>query len=287
MGLLEKLENLINRILLHLGEVFARFMVRVIPAPVMKFFHKIVAAVAWFKTLPALVIKSAPGLLVSAKEFAKGFDFKAKFIETQALAMAQYARSQESGTAKLTGFKKTLLMPFLMMEQWVKGLSITQGFFLFGFTVASFFAIGGIIYTGNKLVTQYQNANRAPASIEVVEEIKSDRPDYYKQQNRSLAVNALRLPVYFGNISQLRTIDVDFNAILSNRMARMKLEKLEFQLRDHLILQVEPMSADFPLAEEGKDILRDKILREVNDFMQANQIEGEVQEVKLTYILAN
>jgi flagellar basal body-associated protein FliL len=287
MGLLEKLENLINKMLLHLGEVFARFMLKIIPAPVMKVFHQTSQAMVWLKNLPMLIVKSAPKLIASAKDFAKGFDFKAKFKETQSLAMAQYLKSQESGSAKLTGFKKTLLMPFLMMEQWVKGLSMTQGFFLFSFTMASFFAVAGMIYTGNQLYAKYQLANRAPASVEVVEEIKSDRPDYYKQQNRSFSVSSLRLPVFFGNLGQLRSIDVDFNATLSNRMARMKLEKLEFQLRDHLILQVEPMSADFPLAEEGKDILKDKILREVNDFMKANDIEGEVQEVKLTYILAN
>lgn len=287
MGLIEKLENLINKILLHLGEVFARLMVKIIPAPLMKIFYKISSAIEGLRNLPTLIMKSAPKLIASAKDFAKAYDFKSKLKETQALAIAQYTKSQESGSAKLTGLKKTLLMPFLMIEQWVKGLSLTQSFFLFSFTVASFFALAGMVYTGNRLYSQYQMANRAPASVAVVEEIKSDRPDYYKQQNRAFSVSSLRLPVFFGNLGQLRSIDVDFSATLSNRLARMKLEKFEFQLRDHLILEVEPMTADFPLAEEGKDILKDKLLREVNDFMKTNEIEGEVQEIELTYILAN
>ena len=287
MGLLEKLEDLINKLLLHLGEILARVLMKIIPAPVMKVIHKINAGMVWLKNLPMLLVKSAPKLLAYTKNLVTGFDFKAKFKETQALAIAQYAKSQENGAAKLTGLKKTLLMPFLMMEQWVKGLSMTQTFFLFSFTIASFFAAAGMVYTGNKLYVQYQAANRAPASVEVEEEIKSDRPDYYKRESRLFAVNALRLPVYFANLNQLRSIDVDFSATRSTRMARMKLEKLEFQLRDHLILQVEPMTADFPLVEEGKDILKDKILREINDFMKTNEIEGEVEEVKLTYILAN
>lgn len=287
MGLIEKLENLINKILLHIGEVFARIMLKIIPAPVLSFFSKIKHAVVWLKNLPKLILKSIPTFLAGVKNFAKGFNFKVKLKETQALALAQYAKSQDQGSAKISGLKKAVLMPFLIMGQWLKDLSVMQTLMLVGFSVASLFAGVSVIYTGNKLLTKYQNANRAPASVEVVEEVKSDRPDYYKQETRRFDVGALRLPVFFANINQLRSVDIDFSATLSNRMAKMKLEKLEFQLRDHLILQVEPMTADFPLVEEGKDILKDKIHREINDFMKLNQIEGEVQTVKLTYILSN
>jgi len=67
----------------------------------------------------------------------------------------------------------------------------------------------------------------------------------------------------------------------------MQLEKLEFQLRDHLILNVEPMLASFPLEEEGKQILREKLTMEINDFLSERKIVGEVKEIKLIYILAN
>ena len=287
MGLIEKLENLINKLLLHLGEVFTRLFLKIVPAPVLAFFGKLQLIVVWLKNLPALLIKSVPTLLSSAKSFAKGFDFKAKLKETHKLAMASYAKGQDQGSAKLTGLKSAVLTPFLMLNEWIKGLSMGQAFVLLAFTAASILSGVGIVFTGNKLVDQYVKANRAPASVEVVEEIKSARPDYHKQQNRRFDMVGIRLPVFFSSLNQLRSIDVDFSADLSNRLARMKLEKLEFQLRDHLILEVEPMVAAFPLEEEGKDILKDKLRREIKDFMVKNEIEGEVREVKLTYILAN
>jgi hypothetical protein len=67
----------------------------------------------------------------------------------------------------------------------------------------------------------------------------------------------------------------------------MQLEKLEFQLRDHLILNIEPMISSFPLEEEGKGILREKLIMEINDFMKAQGLEGQVKDLKITYILAN
>jgi flagellar basal body-associated protein FliL len=74
---------------------------------------------------------------------------------------------------------------------------------------------------------------------------------------------------------------------MSSRMSRMKLGMKEIELRDHLILNVEPMIASFPLEDEGKEILRKKLTLEINDFMIAHQIEGEVEDIKLIYILAN
>ena len=74
---------------------------------------------------------------------------------------------------------------------------------------------------------------------------------------------------------------------MSNRLSRMKLEKLEFQLRDHLVLNIEPMIAAFPLEDEGKEIIREKLTMEIHDFMKTHNIEGEVKDLKLVYILAN
>lgn len=287
MGLIEKLENLINKLLLHLGEIFSRALMKIIPAPVLRLFAKIMAAALWLKNLPMLIIKGLPTFIATAKSFAKGFDFKAKLKETHQLAMASYAKGQDQGSAKLSGLKSALLTPFLMLNEWIKGLSVAQTCVLLGFTAASVLAGVGVIYNSNKIITQYAKENRAPASVAVEEEITSDRPEYHKQQNRRFDMMGVRLPVFFSTLNQLRSIDVDFSADLSNRLARMKLEKLEFQLRDHLILEVEPMVAAFPLEEEGKDILKDKLRREIKDFMVTNGIEGEVKEVKLTYILAN
>jgi hypothetical protein len=53
------------------------------------------------------------------------------------------------------------------------------------------------------------------------------------------------------------------------------------------VLNLEPMMASFPLEEEGKEILRQKLLSEMNDFMESREIEGKVLDVKIVYVLGN
>lgn len=287
MGLLEKLETLINKLLFHLGDLFFRLVKKIIPKKIQNAYARVCLAYAsfiiWLKALPRLILKRLPGLLQKVKATLKEFDFKSKLQETKKLALDQYAQGQK-GT-RVSDAKKAFLVPFLIFGQWLKGLSIAQTLVLMSFTAASILASISIIFSGNRMVAQHTNESRAPASVEA--EVSYDRPNYYKKQIRHLEITNLRLPVYFSNVNELRTIDVDFSATLSNRLARMKLEKLEFQLRDHLILNVEPMVASFPLVEEGKDILKDKLRQEINLFMIDQEIEGEVKDVELIYILAN
>jgi flagellar basal body-associated protein FliL len=287
MGLLEKLETLINNLLILIGDLFIRMLKRILSPKVQQFFitvkNWIVAALIWCKNFPALAIKSGPALINTVKSNLFSFNYKEKLDETYKAAIAQYNKSQPG--AKLSGFKTIFLTPFLMMGQWLKGLSAAQTILILGFTSASVLAGINMIFSGQRLMDHHIKELRAPASIEEVESY--DRPDYYKKQSRHLDITSLRLPVYFANVNELRTIDVDFSATMSNRLSRMKLEKLEFQLRDHLVLNVEPMLASFPLEEEGKEILREKLTMEIHDFMKANNIEGEVLDMKLVYILAN
>jgi hypothetical protein len=287
MGLLEKLETLINNLLILLGDRFTRMLMKLISPKVRAIYAKIISwiilAITWCKNLPTHLKKSGPILLAKIKNYFFTFNYREKFQESYKAAISQYKKTQSG--SKVSGFKTLLLTPFLMMGQWMKGLSSAQAILLLGFTTASFLAGINMVFTGNRIMDRQMNGERSPASIE--EEVPYDRPDYYKEQSRHLAIASLRLPVYVANINELRTIDIDFSATMSNRLSRMQLEKLEFQLRDHLVLNVEPMLASFPLEEEGKIIIREKLTIEIKNFMIAHEIIGDVQEIKLIYILAN
>ena len=287
MGLIEKLENFVNKLLILIGDLIVRALSKIIPPKVKLIFAKISGwvgrALIFLKDSPRLIIKSAPLLIGKIKAYFAGYDFKAKLNDTYKSAMAQYAKAQPG--SKISGFKKTLLTPFLMLGQWVKGLTSAQTVVLLGFSAASVLAVINIVFSGNRILDQHRSESRAPASVE--EEVPYERPDYYKKQSRHLEMSSIRLPVYFANVNELRSIDIDFIATMSNRLSRMKLERLEFQLRDHLILHIEPMVASFPLEDEGKEIIREKLHMEINDFLVKHEIEGEVKDLKLTYILAN
>ena len=286
MGFLQKIETLINNLLILIGDLFVRALLRILSPKVRLLISRItdwfIFAFAWIKNFPALVIKSGPGLVTKIKSSLMTFNFKEKFTETYTAAIDQYKRSQPG--AKFSGFKTVLLTPFLIMGQWLKGLTSAQAILLLGFTSASVLAGINMIFSGNRLMDQMKDG-RVPASVE--DEAIYERPDYYKIESRHLSITNLRLPVFFANVNELKSIDIDISATLSNRLSRLKLEKLEFELRDHLVLNIEPMLASFPLEDEGKDIIREKLLMEIQEFMTAQKIEGEVKDLKLIYILAN
>ena len=287
MGMLEKLETLINNLLILIGDLFMRLLSKIVSPKVQNFFIRIkawiVLALAWIKNLPTVLIKSGPLLFGQIKTKLFNFNYKEKLQQSYNSAMAQYANNQSG--SPLSKLKTFFMTPFLMMAQWLKGLSVAQTILLLGFSSASVLACISMVFTGQQLVNDYKKELRGPASVE--EEVTYDRPDYYKKESRHLMVTNLRLPIYFADVNDLHSMDIDFSATISSRLSRMKLERLKLQLRDHLVLNVEPMLATFPLNEEGKEIIRSKLIMEINAFMLEFEIEGEVKDLKLIYVLGN
>jgi flagellar basal body-associated protein FliL len=282
MNFLEKIENLINQLLIKLGELAYKAIPKPLKNIIENFAEKKALFVLFLKRLPALIKVFIISFIGKAKSTALAFDYKAALNETYTKAMAQYKERSPKGASKLN----TLIMtPILMMAQWLKGLSPAQSLLLLSFTCASGLAIIGIGFSGRKLAHNHLDASRSPASSP--EEVEYLRPDYYKKQTRFFEVTNLRLPVYVAKVNEIKSVDIDFIATMNNRSSRMFLEKHEFHLRDHLILQIEPSVAAFPLLDEGKEIIRRKLLLEINDFLKQNGVEGEVQELKIIYVLAN
>lgn len=284
MNLVEKIENLINGLLLKLGGLLLALLSRLAPSSLKNFLRKFQELNARFK----IFIKQSPFLLKDLvikkigelKTTAQSLDYKAKLISSYQNALNQYRVSSEGKAGKI---RTIILTPFLVFGQWLQGLTLTQSMLLTTATAASLVAVVGVVYSGQRLISENKPVERAPASVEVAYE----RPEYYKEQNRQLIFTNVRLPVYIPQVNELRSVDIDFSLTLSNRESRANLSKKEFELRDHLILEMEPVIASFPLEEEGKSVIKEKIFREVNIFMQDHKIEGEVSEVEITYILAN
>jgi flagellar basal body-associated protein FliL len=250
-------------------------------ARIEKFNLYVEAKKASLKTAPDFIKNKAKSSIALIQAVSK---IKDHLKETYTAAMSQY--QDKKPKSALDKLQRTLMTPVLMISRWLSGLSTTQSLVLLTFTAASFLSGVEVIFSGKRLVNQHIEASRDPASL-VEEDVAYERPEYYKKQTRHFEVNNLRLPVYIGDVNDLRSIDVDFIATVSNREARMYLEKHEFQFRDHLINEVEPMLASFPLEDEGKEILRQKLEKEINAYIKLNGLTGWVTDLKLTYILAN
>lgn len=269
MNFISKIEDILNT---FLNKLFASFL---------KFIPK--SLKTFFMIIPKLPFKIKKGLL----DFISYIKVKFKESHQELLNMNAEKRSKAYRSVKAF-----FLTPLYMVGHWLDGLSTGQSILLLTFTSASLLSMISIGFSGKRIIYHDEEEliseqTRLPASEAKEEELTFDRPEYYKKQERHFGITNLKLPLYEGGLESIRTVDIDFNATLSNRNSRLFLEKNEFPLRDHLVLTIEPSLSEFPLEEEGKEIIRAKIAREINSFLSKHQIEGEVVELKLTYMLAN
>jgi flagellar basal body-associated protein FliL len=279
MGILIKLEEFLNKLLTRLGGVILVFLKKLIPT-------KLVGVLSTLTSFSVKVwiIQHAKMVLpwILAKKTALlSLDIKGKLKSTYSTAMERYLAQ---GAAKGGRLKTILMAPVLVFGQWLQGLTTAQSVLLMTSTAASIIAVIGIGFSGQKLSKHHSDQDRAPASVELPDYA---RPDYYKQQRRFFSITNLRLPIYVAEVNEIRSVDIDFQATVSNRNSRALLEKFEFQLRDHLIHKIEPIIASFTLQEEGKVMIKEKLQAEINVFMKDRNFEGEIEDLKITYILAN
>ncbi len=281
MGLIEKIENAINFILLKLGELIAKAIPKKVKSFFALVFQQIEKLKIFFKELPFKIFHYSIALVKRIKAATAEINFKAVLSDAYQKAMQNYKQNGAEGAGKV---KQLFLAPFFIVGVWLKGLTAAQSILLLTFSCASFLSVIGIGFSGQKLIKPTHDNSREPASTE---EVLYDRPDYYKKQTKFFEMTSFRLAVYVAEVNEIRSVDLDFTVTMSNRTSKQYLEKHDFQLRDYLILHTEPSVASFPLEEEGKEIIREKLVAEINNYLKANDVEGHVEEVKITYILAN
>lgn len=270
MNLLAKLENWINSYLTLLGEFFRKLILKITPRWFIKGSY-------FLKALPKNILTFCAQTITKLKSL----NFKEQFKETHQKILSQV--EQEKSKKPLSKGKALIRTPFVMIANWFSDLSFFQASTLVGLSCASFIAMIGIFNSGKQIISA--GADRTPASAP--EEVIYERPDYYKKSEKYFELFSLRVPVYFADINELRTIDIDLSATMSSRNSKNQLEKLEIQLRDHFVLNLEPIKTEFTLTPEGREIIRQKLAKEIQLFMRIHKIEGEVAELKVTYALAN
>jgi flagellar basal body-associated protein FliL len=169
------------------------------------------------------------------------------------------------------------------LYKWATGLKPAHFAILFTFTTASILSVMSIVVQSQKMLASNEQASRAPASAED----PYNRPAYYKLNEREISFNNVKVPIYITGINELRALIIDFSVVTSNRATKKWLEKNEFQMRDHLIQTLEPVLPAFPMTDEGRTVITDKLKSELNAFLAHNKIEGEIKEARLVYILAH
>lgn len=286
MGFIEKLEILINHYLTVLGELLKRLLIKITPPLILRIYTKICHffsfCFSFILTLPSKLKVLGIYSFKSGKDKIKAYPIKEKISEWQK------AIQEEAKRRKGDGVWNKLTRPFVLLsiylKNWMDTLSPIHIVLLIIFTVASVFSSFLVVDTTRKIALFDDRASRSPASAE---EEKINRPVYYKKQTRDFSIMAVKIPVYFADTNEYRSVMVDFSIIMTNRSSKNYLMENEQILRDHIIMNVEPTIAAFNLQSEGKEIIRQKIKQEVSDFLKLNNIEGDVEEVKIIYLLAH
>lgn len=283
MELLNKLEDLINRLLFWIGSKLAGLLTRLTPPTVRNFFVRVSnhfkQAVQFIKNFPQWIktkladFKSRPKIKI---------DYKG--VLAQAIDAGQKAFKKTKDQSPIKAIFSALSAPFVFLFVWAQSLRPTHFLVLFFFTTASIVSIFGIALNTQSILKKEFFGIRAPASAPIE---GYNRPDYYKKETREVSFSSVKVPVYIQGINELRALMVDISIVTSNRATRAWIERREFSMRDHLVLTLEPVIPTFPLTDEGRTMLTEKIKDELNIFLRQHSVDGDIQEVRLVHILGH
>lgn len=191
---------------------------------------------------------------------------------------------RETFTSKMpSSFKEflTLIIKWIFLKlSSIKPERIAISFILFGI-----FATGAVgVYSNSKKIYEQTEVTRNPASAEV--EIYKEQSPYYLLEKKMAVIEAFKVPTLVKNIHSIQNITMDFNVISSNRFIALYLRSHVDELKDFLVLGFEPIDSSFAMNEEGKNIIKEKIMTLIMEFLRDKEIEGSIDDVQITYLIA-
>jgi len=120
-----------------------------------------------------------------------------------------------------------------------------------------------------------------------LKQILPSRPVYYRQAERMMSLTEINLQIFLEDTNRNRQVWIDFSVLASNRNVILYLKDHEIELKDHLTNNVEPVIPQLPVEEEGRQIIKEKMRLEINQFLEKNGIEGKILEVYLDYLMVS
>lgn len=288
---LAAIENFINRVLLKLISVVARLLTFFIPKKFINFSSKLSQS---FNRKVSTTNKKLSTSKQNIKDYILNIKLKIflnidKFIK--------YSHQKEFN--KITSELKAKILSTPPDQYFKKIKSLIKALFLlvkksFSKLLTSQAAVRALsislivtgatsIYLSYNDIYQAENPNRSPASVQEYDY----RPEYKTFQSRSLKVMNMKVPVEVESVREISSITIDFSIRTTTRFSKLFLENYEYKLKDYFFTTVQPVISNFPLEAEGKDVLKEKITEEVNNFLRENGVEGKVEEIEIVFIVAS
>jgi flagellar basal body-associated protein FliL len=284
MNLLDKIEDLINQLLLKLIAFLKATLSSITPQFVIRLIERIKVWANKFKFLVKSKYLNFKFMCIEFVQKSKSFVLtKIEHLKNNQLKEKAISKIKSIVLVIKTSSLKDYFSFLNPIFTWIKNKinRITPIQFALSFVIFSLFSLGGMsIYFSSSNIYDHVSTDRSPASVQ--EQIQ--RPNYYKKTRRMHSIVNFDVPIYTSTKKNLRTITVDINFTSTNRYTSFYLSENEPLVRDYLMLTLEPISANFLLDEEGKMVLRDKIKFEINEFLKLQKVEGEIQNIELIYL---
>ncbi|MBL7665102.1 MAG: hypothetical protein JNM93_08215 [Bacteriovoracaceae bacterium] len=296
-NLLIQAEVFLDKVLIKLGHLLILLFKKIVPQSfrekVIFLEHKLEKDIQSRKEniqrKTAQLINNLKAQTLNKFERTKEIDFKTKTIAFAASFADKVKKTPKNQILGL--FFLQLTLPFIFLREWFGGLAPKKILMLtVGFSVFALSALN--IFVQTKRIVEFSvSNNRTPASVELgdneleVEPSLPARPDYHKKDAKQYVLTNVKIPVYFEDINELHNVDTELSIQLSNRWTTKYFDKYEHEIHDYLLQTIEPIVPEFPLEDEGRQIIKDKVKTELNNYLQERNIEGKVEDVKVIYLL--
>ena len=164
---------------------------------------------------------------------------------------------------------------FRKKDKGFKGATALVSFFLFGYLSAlQVFSI----------LDKSRTPERSPASISVNE---NHRPTFYNDEKKQITIYNINIPILVDKNRLTKSIIVDFTVQLSSRYSKKVLEGLHHELNDHINTNTAPIVKYFPLTDEGKSIIKDKLIDSLQMLLDKKEITAKVKDIFIISILSS
>ncbi|EQC47516.1 hypothetical protein [Bacteriovorax sp. Seq25_V] len=287
-----KIESFINKILIVISNFLSRIVLKLTPKSV----KKTVAQTDIIRKKTTINFKES---ISKSKQFTlKSIgDVKKKSEKAKISALEKVVKAKSYDYKSITPKKvlagvSLLFAPlFIKTQKWLSGLKPTT-------IVVGTAGMMAITLTGITVIKQASEIDnkmakevvREPSSYSDTmdsEKLAHSRSKFRHYTEMSLQLNDVNIPIYIEERKGMQTLLVDFSFRASNRYIAKYFEKIqnEYVLRDRIYKNVQPIIPSFPMEEEGKIILRNKIKRELNNVLKDLKIDGTIEEVYIQSIL--
>lgn len=120
-----------------------------------------------------------------------------------------------------------------------------------------------------------------------IKQVLEGRPKYFMQTEKLFKFTDLNFQLFLEDTRRNRQIYIDFTALTSNRFVVRYLQEHTVEITDHLNLNVEPVIPRLPIEDEGRQIIKDKIKWELNEYLKKEGVEGKILEIYIDHVIAS